>query len=758
MSVDKNVYKRIPEKPRLVKGESDFTRLAKRIAQWCVQPGPALRMGAVWGERGSGKTSMIETVKFVLTEEKRKNEEKYENIEVGSTLFEPAKLEVGEDNLLFAILNWLKDEGNALQNWRDGACEAYTEIQVFEAKLRHPDRFLEYETEVATDASCLAQKTADFYAEISMPTKSRREFLKELFHDDRRYVVFVDDVDLSPSLGPAILEHFHILFPNVSLTVLFAADRGTLLTAFDRYLERKKNAHIGLASKTLAKYLDVEWYLPTPTLKERRGVVEDGPGPGTDEKDEKDIAGKTWLKGSRVWDPFRPPLYRNQAIASEHVQYGRGRNDDDDDGRPFESHHAKQLADELLPRTWRGVNRVYNRMAELFESLGATDATDATDESVAKLFESLKDAVGSTPDNTPSFMRLLLSFDESYPELGLYQSFVEDPDELRDSLKMTTERDWKRGDGGNAIPVVERLEQLDPSRRPRAQRLLQRFAWLWQELWQRPETEPGTTFVRLSVRDDASEIAGDWALQFFDEECIVDLDLHSQAGATPTRDRIASEQAHDVCEELKKKLWGEHPPVPREGAIVVFPRAPLSVCAYLGYLLGFRDVAAVFGREQSKLHSLRLRKARPVGDRTSSFAERRDRDKPSGRVDEKGEARVVLAVGGLSGVSGETVWSEGDRATPVSRGGPRPFVYETDSSYWVGDEDSVANLIHDALEILSEIRVAGAQKIHLGLKMPAALAVLLGTRLSSVQPVRLYEWSAKTDRASYDWVCTIGEG
>ena len=43
-------YKRIPEEPRVVDDGGEFTSLAQRIAQWCIEPGGTLRMGAVWGE------------------------------------------------------------------------------------------------------------------------------------------------------------------------------------------------------------------------------------------------------------------------------------------------------------------------------------------------------------------------------------------------------------------------------------------------------------------------------------------------------------------------------------------------------------------------------------------------------------------------------------------------------------------------------------------------------------------------------------
>src|SRR5690606_9423475 len=57
-------YARIPERPRVVHENGEFKQIAQRIEDWVlgISADAPLQVAAVWGDRGSGKTSMLHTV------------------------------------------------------------------------------------------------------------------------------------------------------------------------------------------------------------------------------------------------------------------------------------------------------------------------------------------------------------------------------------------------------------------------------------------------------------------------------------------------------------------------------------------------------------------------------------------------------------------------------------------------------------------------------------------------------------------------
>lgn len=716
-------YARIPEHPREISETGAFRDMAESIAQWGAADGAGLRMGMVWGDRGSGKSSMIETVRARLN---ASNESRDRAVVVGGT-FEPAKLDVVEDDLFIAFATWIRDA--LASSWPSGGEESWSALQELEAKRHDAARFLNYQAEVAVDDASLAKSTAAFYDELARPTELRGKRLRSLFFEERRYVAFIDDVDLAPALGGPLLRYCWQYLSGAPVSILFASDRETLLASVRASLdEDKSKAYAGLASKILAKYISADWYLPTPSEEQRRLVVEEGGSPAL--RGEGSV-----LRGDRVWERFVPPLFRKTALREPGTVSDRRRDPDGlDADRPFTTDDVRGLCRALLPRTWRGVNRVYNRLAQLYEAVDA--AEDGTHGTLAQ-------AVGTpSPANAPAFVLLLIAFDESFPDVGLYQAFIEDSTELRNLLEMYSDDLWVEPNN----PFVSAVGRLPPLQRGRCERLLQQLAWMWQELWQQSATSDAV-FLPFSVRGDAAALAKPWSGQFFDTTREVDLREHAGAGAPGAP--IPVSRLRDVCTELDRRLAGDGTQLP-QGELVVFPRASTVVSAYLGHLLRERLVAAVFGRRPDEFVARRFQPAlEPIHTRSLS--------RGSDGTIKAGRALVILAVGGTTGVSSSTPFF-GKEGEVMSFGGLTPYVFATDQGYRVGDEQDVADLVHSALASVAKVRVEGATEIHLGLKMPAALAVLLGTRLNTVHPVELYEYASVGGGARYDWVVTVGGG
>lgn len=738
-------YLRIPERPRVVGGDNEFAAQAKRIADWCAEKHQGLRIGAVWGERGSGKTSMLRTIGAHLAES-GDEELVFRGTESGAIEpFEPGVLAIEEDNIFIAFVEWLKR--GVLRGWSADADDAYRKLLRFEAGVVNPTRFLDFETEVATDREQLEARTADFHARVATPTRERREHLRTMFNRRRRYVLVVDDVDLAPIVGPKLVELLVRLFRanECSVTVLLAADRPTFLEALDTYMQASGNTHLGLASKVLAKSVGTDWYLPTPTLDQKCDVVEFGGG------DTETVDGREPLIAGCLWAHFRSPLFRRAVFEVGESNDGEdeeqtnvfARDRRNEDVEPLGVEDAVSLANEALPQTWRGVNRVYNRLATLFEEValaqGRLDWTRLGDG-----FSKYESSVGGRPENVPAFFRVLFALDESFPELELLRSFLDDADGLRRALEMTS-RNATFTDPNQEEVFHERLGRIEPHRKARAEPLLRRFAWLWQELWQGPDTS-SWSFVPFSVRGNAAALAELWADEFFRGE-VHHLDLLELAGATADGDPISLAGTRDVSASLA--ACADRPTThARDRSLLVFPLAPLSLCAQLGHLLRRHPVAGVFGATAPEFFVLRLeeksrnRSAKPLmlGKEGVIEAER---------------ALVVVSVGGAAGVSDATPFYSTSK-TLLNFGGPSLYMFETEDVFEVRSEADVANLVFQIVAELTTLRNAGAREIHLGLKMPAALAFLLGTKLNSVHPIHLYEYSRVGTEDRYDEVCVLG--
>ncbi len=691
-------------------------------------------MGAIWGERGSGKSSMLCTLRASLA---GTAEVRSKLVVVSAADFEPSMLQPQHDDLFAAVLEWLR---GSIGGWSDEADAAYETIRKLQAQRRDPDRFLRFIEDVATDTEGLEQDVVEFFGKISNPTVELRAKAQRLFCPRRRYVVFVDDVDLAPELGPQLLTLLFALFGETPLTVLLAADRDLMRRSFRRVLATERDARVGLADKVLAKYVSEQWHLPVPDRDQRHAVVYDGEWKPSDSGAAEP---SVRLRAKRVWDTFQPPLYRGVARVSGYVELDRDRyasveGDEEDEGRPFETHHARALAQQAMPRTWRGVNRLYNRLATLFEQLESRHG-DAEEIGCERLFEPLASDVRTRPRNVPAFMLCLLALDESFPALDLYSAFVEDAVELRESLAMLNTSTWSERE--DRIAVVANLEFVEPKHRRRAEGLLRRFAWLWQELWQqdRPADRGGETFIALSVRGDAHRIARDWGRQYFD----ADRRVHWRLGGDPdSQARTSVSQAQAACESIDRELLER---VPSGGPLVVLARAPLSVCAYFGHRLVERAVAAVFGSASDSLFALRpavdLERNGPrvLGVRSGTIS--------------NGAAAVVLSVGGSSRAS-EAPFT-GPPGEAGGRSWPEPYVLQSDPRYRIRSAQDVESILSEVLEVADEIRGKGATCLHWGLKCPAALAVLLGQRLRGFAPVCLYEYVPDPESPRYAFVRTI---
>lgn len=583
-------YERLLDEPIVVTSEGPFITMARKITAWVqsdiIGKHQRLRVGAVWGGRGTGKTSILLTVLDQLrrtgeagsdSERERKADRPKLRLPAVETeeplrpwpLFEPATVLDGE-RLIFHLLEFVR-----VWYLRGTEGEGFSTALEHEAKALTPERFLNYLEETATSKEALEKETVKFLSELGARSNYVRKNIRQSLSGLGRIVLFVDDLDLQPQRAYDLLHILYAYFRDVDMVVVLAADQEQFLASIDASLKKSKIANAGLGGQILVKHVAAEWRLPIPSSTEKRDFFDQVHW-------SKSKPGHRWFTFDTWWKGFRAPQQPGDVAGGE----------------------ARSFFAEAAPTTWRGLKRLYNRAVSLEELHG----------SVHDLNIAYHDAVGSSLGNVSSFLALVLAIDESFPELLLFQSFEEQPSRLQrgltlagaasfdgeDDIKERQDREyatsWNIGDEeARLFPVRDRL--LDPKvisgrRRGHAEELLRRLGNLWQRVWKRSAEEEGgeRSLLTVSVSEDAKEKARRWWERFVrraDDVSHIDLrDLISGSRPTPTELRAVLERLEGAFADT------------RMDDLQLFTLAPLPVAAWIGWYSRYARGLKVVGYDR----------------------------------------------------------------------------------------------------------------------------------------------------------------
>ncbi|MBK8230637.1 MAG: hypothetical protein IPK72_08660 [Candidatus Eisenbacteria bacterium] len=197
---------------------------------------PRLHVGAIWGPRGSGKTSLL----LSLAEKLRLNKPKQlilpapdpQTKEQCSTaakrphdqLFAPDLLDDTNGDHLFSHL--LKFLGKNYHGLRGEALKSPLEHLT---QHRHFDDIKSYTVDTATSSSKLLEQLTDRLSERATFSAELRKALSAAIPPNGWYLLLIDDIDLVPHRGPELLTLLHTYLRDLPFIVLLAADREQLV-------------------------------------------------------------------------------------------------------------------------------------------------------------------------------------------------------------------------------------------------------------------------------------------------------------------------------------------------------------------------------------------------------------------------------------------------------------------------------------------------------------------------------------------------
>ncbi len=747
-------YQQIPEEPILVDDDGPFSDMARKVVSWVDRNNGAsedLRIAAIWGGRGSGKTSMLRTVLHHLGKDRlRLPKSAPDSSPLRWSLFDPSNVVQG-GRLSIHLLELLRSRYSQGQGGKP-----FAKTLELEAKAIDPTRFLDYDKEIASSHQKLIGSAIDFYRDMgarsTIISKDIRDGLRESVGESRKLVLFIDDIDLQPQHAYDLLEILHTYFRDTNVTVLLAADHEQLLRSIDTSLRERKIPNRGLASQLVAKYITAEWRLPTPDYEERERWLRGQPvqakelSPGY-----RSFTFESW------WAEFRPPRPpepdRDATVVVDSARGTTGGDESRGAGEP-DFDMARDLFVKASPSTWRGLNRLHNRAVTLEELYGG----------VTGLAARYRGFVGSSLRNVPAFLAVLLALDESFPELMIFEAFEEQPERLRRGLepgrhplddddKVGT-RGWNIDDPADAqlYPVRDRLLKgsvIGGQRRGRAEDLLLQLGALWRDVWGRTSEEEGDggSFLAISVNDDAMAKSQSW----WAEMQLRGADVtHADCRDIFSGQAPISTKFEEICARLESR-YGEAIKKDRQQ---IFAFAPLPVAAWIGW----------YGRYGKGMQAIGY--DREAG--FEAFSPPRTEESPDpalaffvepvrivGTREDSGDAAVLIDVRPSPDRSSSALpfFDRAGRKVEFTR----YIKLMSEPGFRLRDDEQVARIVHDVLVVLDGLRQDhSVQRIHLAFACPSALAILIGRELHSWTPVLLYQdvSNAETGR-SYQHVIDL---
>lgn len=433
----------IREAPRTLRAKDDHAySVAEQIASWIWDHATKEMSNArftgrvigLYGGRGSGKTSVLQTVLNTLRTRPSTPGQKppvalpvprnKDDPHAPEYIFSPTDLR-DCDELLFALLDYLEEayapDSTNKPKETQGPFREAREAEVHRIEL---SRMLDWAKETATSTKDVPGKLVDQHYESTQTTKKLRAAFSTIIqnwtlapHNDGNadrveqstLVLPIDDVDLQPHRTLELLELLHILLQNTRVIVIVAADRDLMLHSVMENLRERRMHQSGLAGALIAKYVPYHWNVPMPTANMRFDLV---------------------------WDPK------------------------DENGKPIESTLRRywkstdntiwaESIGPLLPRTYRGLIAFHNRLVSLWDEVYPKDEPRWR----AQFEKACRNDLGLTVERVDPVLSLCVAVDMQRPELNVLHALMTDTKAFARAILPTS----LEGEEDRALEPLERI-------------------------------------------------------------------------------------------------------------------------------------------------------------------------------------------------------------------------------------------------------------------------------------------------------------
>lgn len=760
-------FPRRPEAPRVTLSGHDWDQLIQALTAWItekVDPSspPRLHVGALWGPRGSGKTSLLNTfynclrnaptprISLPIKDPQTKSPD--------PMLFAPELLG-GEDgeHILAHILEFLFDHYQPIKDHQAALARPNSPAQPDPKKLLtehlHNEIFITYEKDVAASAAKLLSDLQRRLSARATFSTNLRATIAACIPKDHWYLLLIDDIDLVPEHGPELLRTLHLYFGDLPIIVLITADREQFVTHLGAGLSKRHgvdNHH--LAYQVLAKQVPYEWSVPVPDGSARLGAL---------------LGAQDDTLGMELRDAFAKatPSLKLGANRANRQRKDRTREHDEDDRAPrgiepgdsrFDD--PKQLLLPLLPPSWRGVNRTYNRLATVVERISPNGAREPDLKSLNDTRKRYAARLGCTDDLVIPLLAAIIAADEAVPEAALWQAFELEQQDLLSNLSHESLI-------GDSIPTKDPLlvAPLDRLRPPylegralaRARRVLRELAALWNLA--RETAKGGLRDYTRSELYAITASAGESAIDALSPEIRAQLKGLAHAKIHHIVVHDAAERRPDAS-DIQTQLRDPTLVLPNKPDVAVYAHASLSLMAWLGWSTRHHNhPISVLGRFQGALEGYSTEILKRID---GSIVEPQQLDMPievsfsdlpEGTKPASHEAAVIVEIRSDPDLK---------RSAPGFYRGDTKIVPElayrlASPRHFVVDQDNIQTVVGDVRWFLDRLRQEkDIQRFHLALAAPNPVAFLIGRLLHPFTPVELYEYDPTGP--AYRWVVSLG--
>lgn len=220
-------------------------------------------VGAILGGRGSGKTSVLQTVGAWAIEQRWAVAV---NADDKPVLFDPSELAI-HTSVEFALTRYLRQVRLAAETASNDMNELDNAEADWMAALQ-PDRYLDLLKEDAPSAKQLLPRLREGQATIELAHCAAREKINQWckkVQSNHNILLLVDDIDLHPERILQIFELIYYYFQHPSVHVLISGAQAEIHAALEHALQRQNRAAAartsGLAQAFLDKWMPVRWHI-----------------------------------------------------------------------------------------------------------------------------------------------------------------------------------------------------------------------------------------------------------------------------------------------------------------------------------------------------------------------------------------------------------------------------------------------------------------------------------------------------------------
>jgi hypothetical protein len=259
----------IEEKPRVV--EHDETN--QRILEWIQRDGTGLRVGGLFGPRGSGKTSRMLSLLHRVYGERAIDRAHSELI------LDPS--DVGRSHVAIALIRHLL-EAARLQGLTLNEDHVKATMGLL-AKAAEPDHYTQLAREYGSTSKHLDEKLSEAWRDLAEAPFSLRTSIRSLLNGSgrapstsaayQRVTIAIDDFDLCPDQAYNLLEWITWHLTDSPVTVLVASEKAELQLVVEQELERRRGPRgvQAAAVNIMRKWIPVSWQLWPIDARERMG-------------------------------------------------------------------------------------------------------------------------------------------------------------------------------------------------------------------------------------------------------------------------------------------------------------------------------------------------------------------------------------------------------------------------------------------------------------------------------------------------------